>query len=250
MRNLANLGAVAIDNARAYADLGALSEERAWFARVTHHQLRSPLSAVKNMLDALRYAGDLSEKQQDFIERSRRRVDELLAMIRDLLDLAAAQRPLAGRQAESVVLFDCLSGALETVGDGAAHKGVTLEVEVPEDAAVLAAPEDVKLVFANLLDNAVKYTPGGGTVGFEVRCEGGWLLAAVSDTGIGVKPEDQEKIFEGFFRTEGARESGEIGTGMGLSIVKTLVERWGGELTLESANGEGSRFGVRLPAAE
>lgn len=251
LRNLANLGAVAIENARAYAELQELSEERAWFARVTHHQLRAPLAAVQGMLDALRYAGPLSEKQADLVERGRRRVRELLEMIRDLLELAAAQRPLASRQAEPVGLLDCLARTLEMIRDRAAHKKIWVEFDIPDpEVAVCAEARDVERIFANLLENAVKYTPPGGKICFSVHREGPHVLAEVRDTGIGIKKEDQERIFQGFFRTPEARASGEMGTGLGLSIVQKLVERWGGELALESAPGEGSRFQVRLPAVE
>lgn len=247
--NLANLGAVAIENARAYADVQALSEERAWFARVTHHQLRAPLAAVKSMLDALRYAGELTPKQAELVERGRKRVDELLDMIRDLLDLAAAQRPLAGRQAQPVKLAECLAEAVSSASDRAAHKDVDLQVELPEDARVLADPDDVERIFANLLDNGIKYTPGGGRIELRAERQQDEVVILVEDSGIGIKVEDQERIFQGFYRTEAAKSSGEMGTGMGLSIVARLVERWGGSLSLDSALQQGSRFTVRLPAA-
>jgi len=246
LRNLANLGAVAIENARAYADLQVLNEERAWFARVTHHQLRSPLVAIQSMLDALPFAGSLNEKQGYLSERARSRVKEVLEMIRDLLDLAAAQRPLAGQQAEPVLLSDSLEEVLKGVRERAGLKKVHLEADV-SGAVVHAEVGDVERIFSNLLDNAVKYTPPEGTVAFQVKVEDNRVLATVSDTGIGIEPADQERIFQGFYRSQAAKASGETGTGMGLSIVRKLVERWGGELELRSAPGQGSRFVVSLP---
>lgn len=246
---LANLGAVAIENARAYADLQALSEERAWFAGMTHHQLRAPLAAAQGMLDALRYAGPLTEKQADLVKRSHRRLGELLETIRDLLDLAAAQRPLVGRPAESVVLLACLRRTLETVMDRAAQKGVSVTLDVPDTGITVKAEEgDVDRIFGNLLDNAVKYTPAGGTVVLAAYPHDDAVEVVVSDTGIGVREEDRERVFEGFFRTQAAKETGEEGTGMGLSIVRRLVARWGGQIDLYSAPGQGSRFVARLAA--
>ncbi|MFA6108679.1 MAG: GAF domain-containing sensor histidine kinase, partial [Candidatus Latescibacterota bacterium] len=181
--HLANLGAVAIENARAYADLQALSEERAWFARMTHHQLRAPLAAAQGMLDALRYAGPLTAKQADLVKRSRRRVSELLGTIRDLLDLAAAQQSLVGQQAEPVVLLACLQRTLETVMDRAAQKGVSVTLDVPDTGiAVNAEAGDVDRIVANLLDNAVKYTPAGGAVVLAAHRQGEAVELAVSDT--------------------------------------------------------------------
>ena len=250
LRNLANLGAVAIENARDYAELQRLDEERAWFAHVTHHQLRSPLAAAKSMLDALRYAGTLSDQQADMVDRSRRRVDELLEMIRDLLDLAGAQRPLEELRPEPIVLLDCLAGFLEMVLDRAAHKQILFDFDVPDtEIAVFADSGDIERIFSNLLDNAIKYTPVGGKVSLRIEMQEDQVLAVVSDSGIGIAQEDQERIFKGFYRTEAAKETGEMGTGMGLSIVKKLVERCRGELKLISAPGEGCRFEVRLLAA-
>ncbi len=249
LRNLANLGAVAIQNAQAYSEVQSLSEERAWFARVTHHQLRAPLAAMTSMLDALRYAGELNDKQTDLVQRSRKRVDELLDMIRDLLDLAAAQRPLAGTNAEPVRLKESLTDVLSSAADRAAGKGVELRVEIPPEAAVMAQADDIERIYANLLDNGVKYTPPGGHVILRVESGSREVVTVVEDSGIGIKPEDQERVFQGFYRTDAAKATGEMGTGMGLSIVARLVQRWSGELTLESEPGQGSRFTVRLPAA-
>ena len=250
LRNLANLGAVAIESAQAYTDLKRFGEERAWFTRMTTHQLRSPLAAIQGMLDALPYVEPLSEKQADFVRRCQRRVADLLVLLRDLMDLASAQRVISDQEAEPVVLLECLAGAVETARERAQPKGVRLEVPAPEEPAVVCAqPEDIERIFSNLLDNAVKYTPDGGKVIFRIARLNGHIQAEVIDTGIGVAEADQERIFGGFFRTEVAKATEEIGTGLGLSIVKQLVERWGGRIELISALGQGSRFVVTLPAA-
>ena len=105
-------------------------------------------------------------------------------------------------------------------------------------------------IFANLLDNAVKYTPTGGRVHFAAQQMGdGFIRAEIRDSGIGISARDQERVFQGFYRTQAAKASGETGTGMGLSIVKTLIERWGGRLELESAAAVGSCFSIYLPSA-
>jgi signal transduction histidine kinase len=248
LRNLGNLGAIAIVNARSYADLERANEQRIWFARMTHHQLRTPLAAVRSTLDALPYAGSLESKQEELVERAKRRIQDAFDTIRDLLDLAAAQRPLEQLQTKPSVFDQAVARAVETAGERAHSKGIELLVRLPEEPVVLEAQaEDIDRIFVNLLENAVKYTPDGGRVVFSVELSEGRLRATISDNGIGISSEDQEKIFDGFYRTKEAKATGEIGTGLGLSIVKELVERWGGELLLSSELGRGSEFVVILP---
>jgi signal transduction histidine kinase len=250
LKNLSNLGAVAIQNARSYSELEALNEEKLWFARMTHHQLRAPLAAIRATLDALPYADTMSPKQQELADRARRRVDDAFETIRDLLDLAAAQRPLDEHPGEPIILASALEKAVELARERANSKGVELEVSIPEnDILVALRPEDVDRIFSNLLDNSLKYTAEGGRVKLDVRSGDERVQIEVSDTGIGIEPKDQERIFEGFYRTAAAKSTGEMGTGLGLSIVKKLVERWGGELQLESTPGKGTRFTITLPIA-
>jgi signal transduction histidine kinase len=249
LKNLANLGAIAIRNARAHADLQALSDEHIAFARLTHHQLRAPLAAAQSLLDALQYAGPLGEKQRELVARGQRRMHESLHMINDLLTLAAAQRPASTREGERVALLSALQAPLETARQKADGKKIDLHVDLPP-LSVLAQEDDVRHIFANLLDNAVKYTPTGGRVHFAAQQMGdGFIRAEIRDSGIGISARDQERVFQGFYRTQAAKASGETGTGMGLSIVQTLIERWGGRLELESAAAVGSCFRIYLPSA-
>ncbi len=248
LRNLANLGAVAIGNARSYAELQSLNEEKVWFARMTHHQLRSPLAAIHGTLDALPFAGPLNEKQTELVERAQRRIQDAFVTIRDFLDLAAAQRPREMAHPRAVELSAALKRTLEAVVETAQAKHVDFVTEFGRDAVVYAEPADLDRIFSNLLDNAVKYTPSGGTVRFTIeRSRSGEVKAIVRDTGIGIPEGEQERIFEGFYRTREAKASGEIGTGLGLSIVKKLTERLGARLELHSTPGEGTEFRVIFP---
>jgi signal transduction histidine kinase len=248
LKNLANLGALAIENARAYAELRSLGEQRLLFARLTHHQLRAPLAAIQSVLNAVPYAGALTEKQRELLERGSRRVTDALDMIRDLLDLAAAQHAPEAGAIEGVPLNQSLQKVIETARERARSKGVEFITSLsPGDVVVHARAADLEMIFSNLLDNAVKYTPAGGTVRLEIGDEGNSVRAMVADSGMGIAAQDQERIFEDFYRTKAAKESGEMGTGLGLSIVKRLVGRYGGKLELESSAGKGSRFTVIIP---
>ena len=248
--NLANLGAVAIQNAHSYSDLVALDEERVWFARTTHHQLRAPLAAAQGALEALPFAGALNNSQEDLIGRARRRIQDSCEMIRDLLDLAAAQRLEDAVPAEPVRLDESLKRVLETAREQARAKNLRFVEEWSDTGKCLlqVQPVDLERIFSNLLNNALKYTRNG-TVTFGARCEGGWLKAWVEDTGIGIAPEDLERVFKGFYRTAAAKATGEVGTGLGLSIVRHALEKVGGGITIESEPGKGTRFDLRLPLA-
>lgn len=248
LKNLANLGALAIENARVYAELKAQSEQRVWIARVTHHQLRAPLAAIQGVLEAVPYAGALTDKQKELLERASGRVRDTFDLIRDLLDLAAAQRPLEEGTVQCVHLNQVLKKIVETTRERANSKGVEFRTVLAAGEIVIQAqPADMERIFSNLLDNAVKYTPRGGSVRLEIACEDGTVRTMISDSGIGIDAADQERIFDGFYRTQAAKDSGEMGTGLGLSIVKHLVDRYGGKLELVSAAGQGSRFIITLP---
>jgi signal transduction histidine kinase len=247
--NLANLGAVAIENARSYGDLLRLDQERVWFARTTHHQLRAPLAAVQGAIDALGFAGPLTTSQQDLLARARRRIQDAFDTIRDLLDLAAAQRVDESSPAEPVGLTAALGRLLETIQERCRTKGLGFASNLSGavSSGVRLTPADLERVFGNLLDNAVKYTRAG-RVDFTATCRDHWLEAVVEDTGMGIDPGDLSRVFDNFFRSTAAKESGEIGTGLGLAIVQSLVQRAGGAISVASQPGRGTRFTVRLPA--
>ena len=123
-----------------------------------------------------------------------------------------------------------------------------LDAKLPEGPLALRADEeDLRQIFGNLLDNALKYTPAGGMITVRAESEGGELEVDVEDTGIGIEPLDQERVFERFYRVDRARSRELGGTGLGLSIVKHLVLTAGGRISLESTPGRGSRFRVHLP---
>lgn len=248
--NLANLGALALQNARSFGDLQALEKERIWFARMTHHQLRSPLAAVQGAIDALPYAGPLNDAQKDLVDRAGRRIRDSFDTIRDLLDSAAAQRFREEEAAGPVALAGAIRRAVDTSREQARSKGLSFVEEIAEeDCVVRAAPGDLEKIFSNLLTNAVNYTASGKIV-VGMRPAGGWVEAWVEDTGIGIEKEDMDRIFEAFYRAAAAKDSGAVGTGLGLSIVSRMAQRLGGAVSVESEPGKGSRFTVRLPLAD
>lgn len=249
LTNLADLGAVAIGNARAYGDLQALDEQRVWFARTTHHQLRAPLAAIQSALDALPFAGPTNAAQQDLVARARRRITDAFDLIRDLLDLAAAQRVEGPAPAATVRLDQALERTLAATAERCRAKGLAFDARIDTgDWRLRVEPADLERIFGNLLDNAVKYT-ATGQVRVEASASEGWIDVRVADSGIGIEPADLAHVFESFFRAAAAKATGEMGTGLGLAIVRRVVTRLGGTIAIDSTPGRGTTITVRLPAA-
>jgi signal transduction histidine kinase len=247
---LASEGGAAIVNARAYQALEEADRAKSDFVRMVTHELRSPLSAVQSMLKVLEqgYVGSMTSKQQDLIQRSQRRISFLLALVKDLLELAAGKMEQLKGEKEEVVLNEVITKVTELMRTNAEEKGLEFKVEITGEPLVLVGIEDgLERVFMNLVSNAVKYTPAGGSVMVRAWSEDDQLKAEVSDTGIGISEEALPRIFEEFYRAKSAKAMEMEGTGLGLAIAKDVVEQHGGQITVESVEGEGSTFCVTLP---
>jgi signal transduction histidine kinase len=129
----------------------------------------------------------------------------------------------------------------------AASRSVTLQVEPMEPVQIKGDPDHLRRLFLNLVDNGIKYTPAGGSVEVSLHKDDRWAYLGIKDSGMGVAPEDQEKIFRRFYRAARARSQGEGGSGLGLAIAKSIAEAHGGRIQVESAEGQGSLFTVLLP---
>jgi signal transduction histidine kinase len=194
------------------------------------------------------YVGPITAKQQDLIQRSQRRVSTLLAMVNDLLDLAAGKIEQFKGEKTEVLLNEVLSKVTGLLQTKAGEKGLEWSVEIPKEPLVLAGFEDgLERVFMNLVSNAIKYTPAGGSVRVRAWSEGDRIKVEVSDTGIGIPEEALPRIFEEFYRAKNAKAMEMEGTGLGLTIAKDVVEQHGGRISVKSVEGEGSTFCVILP---
>ncbi|WP_224240634.1 GAF domain-containing protein [Hyalangium gracile] len=246
---LARLAAVAIENARLIAESQAANRAKDEFLAVMSHELRTPLTAVLGWTQMLRNRKDdaaVREKGLEVIERNAR---SLAQLIEDVLDVS---RILTGKltlHRKAVELTAVVQAAVEVVRPRAEQKNVTVSVEVAAGAGqVMGDPGRLQQVFWNLLVNAVKFTPAGGHV--EVRVERGeseWRVR-VKDTGQGIRAEALPHLFERFWQADGSSTREHGGLGLGLAIVRHLVELHGGEVEAESGGlGQGSTFTVRLP---
>jgi signal transduction histidine kinase len=216
------------------------------------HELRTPLNAVIGFTEVLleRYFGEINAKQEDYLRDVLSSGQHLLSLINDILDLAKVE---AGRMELDLATFalgPVLEAGLVMVRERASRGGVQLSLDAPDDLGRIEADErKVKQVLFNLLTNAVKFTPAGGRVDVAARRENGHVRLAVSDTGLGIAPADQARIFEEFGQAEGGRRQSE-GTGLGLALSKRFVELHGGAIQVESAPGVGSTFSVTLPVQQ
>jgi signal transduction histidine kinase len=247
---LASEGAIAIENARTYQALEMADRAKSDFVQMVTHELRSPLSAVQSMLRILEqgYVGPITSKQQDLIQRSQRRVSFLLALVKDLLELAAGKMEQLKGEKKEVVLNETITKVIELMQTSAEEKGLELKVEIAEELLALVGIEDgLERVFMNLVSNAVKYTPAGGSVTVRAWSENDQIKVQVSDTGIGIPEEALPRIFNEFYRAKNAKAIEMEGTGLGLAIAKDVVEQHGGQISVKSVVGEGSTFYVTLP---
>jgi signal transduction histidine kinase len=229
-----------------------IDREKSLFLRTVTHELRSPLNAVASILGVLRQvcAGDLGAKQADLVNRALQRVNFLQTLVDDLLDLAAGKAEVLNTASrERVSLNGSLSDACTRFEPQAKAKRLELLLSEPEeDLAIWCDRSELDRVLNNLLSNAVKYT-NKGEVRVSIVREGDGARLAVADTGIGIPKSAMSQLFEEFFRAPNAKAMDERGTGLGLAIIKDLVARYGGTISVESTEGQGTVFTLLLPLA-
>jgi signal transduction histidine kinase len=234
----------------AYAALEEADRAKSEFVRMASHELRSPLSAVQSMLRIMDQGivGPLSEKQRDLIGRTLRRVNMLLALVGDLLELAAGRMELLKKEPVQADLGELVDKVTELMVTRAGERELDVQVEIGDRPLTLTGvEEDLERVVMNLVSNAVKYTPAGGTVSVRAGLEEAGITLQVSDTGIGIPEDALPRIFSEFYRARNAKALDVEGTGLGLVITRELVEQHGGSISVESSLGQGSTFTVQFP---
>jgi len=234
---------------RAKEEIERGSKFKDQFLSTMSHELRTPLNAVLGFSDLLteeRY-GPLNERQQRYVAHIHTGGKHLLTLINDILDLSKIEAGRLQLAIENVSLKTSFAEVLDTMRPLADKKSHSLVSNTAAELSVLADSTRLKQVLMNLIGNAVKFTPEGGRIELAARKTGDVVRLEVRDTGAGIPPEEQERIFEAFYRL---RQTGKVieGTGLGLAITQRLVELQGGKLGLESELGKGSCFFFTLPA--
>jgi signal transduction histidine kinase len=248
---LASLGAAAVAATRTLMAPEALEASKARFITVATHELRSPVTIAQSLVRGVLkgYAGELSDKQSEMFGRISRCLDSLEGLVNDLLDLAAGKAPELEEE-WAVLLNGSVGRVMRLLQPRAEEKGLDMTLQSCRDELVIWGTEDgLDRIFVNLVSNAVKYTPTGGTVTVTVRRVAEQAQVEVADTGIGIPEEALSHLFEEFYRAPNAKALDEVGTGLGLTIVKELVDRYGGRIEVQSKVGQGTRFTVTFPMA-
>ncbi|MBW3604252.1 MAG: PAS domain-containing protein [Actinobacteria bacterium] len=214
------------------------------------HELKTPVAGIQALAESLSLAlAHDPARAVRMVSRIEREAGRLARLVRDLLDLARLEEPDTPQDRRRVDLVSVVMGQLDRLQSTAAQQGVTVTADLPERSVIVATPEDVRSIVANLIENAIRYNRPGGRVAVSVTCADAGVELVVSDTGEGIPPQDRERIFERFYRIDKARSRSAGGTGLGLSLVRHATQRLGGTISLDSELGVGSTFRVELPVA-
>ncbi|MDA2891168.1 ATP-binding protein [Mycolicibacterium sp. BiH015] len=256
LETFAGQSVLAIVNARLFRELETKTREleiasnhKSEFLASMSHELRTPLNAVIGFSDVLlqRSFGELNERQDEYLRDIWNSGRHLLDLVNDILDISKVEGGQMALDTTTFVVGDVFNDTLTMVRERATAHGINLAVQIDPDVDIIEAdPLRFKQVLLNLVSNAVKFTPDGGKVIARARRDRSDLIVSVADTGIGIAPEDRERIFESFQQGRRASTKGE-GTGLGLTLSKRIVELMGGRMWLDSTLGKGSTFGFSLP---
>lgn len=224
-----------------------VDEMKSEFLATVSHDLRAPLTFVRGYATMLSMAGSLNEKQREYLDKILSGTEQMGGLIGDLLNLGRIEAGV-GLEKKPCNLGARVVEAVDGMRARAAAKGLVLRLEVGEPAPVILGDATLlRQAVANLVDNAIKYTPAEGTVTVGLRVSQEEVFITVSDTGIGIAPEDQVRLFEKYFRIR-RQDAGDVqGTGLGLAIVKSIIDRHGGRVWAESVLNQGTTFTIALP---
>lgn len=226
-----------------------LDEMKSDFVNMVAHELRSPLVSIRQqnsvLLEGL--AGPLQEKQRDFLEKGTKKIDALLELINDLLDIARIEAGQAVQHQIPIDIGQVLEDMIVLMEPRAKEQGITLTCSCANLKPVQADPKSIEEIFNNLITNAINYSPDGGRVTVTARGLGEYMEIKVSDTGVGILPEELPKIFDKFYRVKHPKTRQVMGSGLGLAIVKGVVEAHHGTIDVESVPDKGTTFRILLP---
>jgi signal transduction histidine kinase len=249
---LADHAAVAIENARLYEEVQQANRAKSEFVSFVAHELRTPMTSIRGYADMLTrgMVGELTEQQIQFVDTIHSNVGRMQILVSDLQDVSRIETAQMRLEIGPTSLADALDSALDATRGQIEARGQELTIKLPQDLPAIAAdPARLTQIFINLLSNANKYTPDEGRINVRAWVDEDFAHCAVSDTGVGMSPEDLARLFTKFFRSEDPAVREMPGTGLGMCIVKSLIELQGGEIQVESKVGKGTTFTFTMPLA-
>jgi len=230
--------------------LKELDNMKSEFVATVSHDLRSPLTFMRGYTTMIPMVGKVTPKQEKFLNKILGGIDQMTALIDDLLDIGKIEAGI-GIEMKLCYLQSIVQIAVDSLRARAEAKGLELTLEIAEDLPPLIGDEILlRQAVANLIDNAIKYTPAPGSITVGVTTQDSYLVVWVKDTGIGIAPADQRRLFEKFYRIKRRDTITIKGTGLGLAIVKSIAERHHGRVCVESQLGQGSTFYLALPQGD
>jgi len=247
LSQLAAIAAVSLENARLYETLRDQDRRKDEFLATLSHELRNPLAPIRNGMAILQQMS--SDAPREILEMMDRQLNQMVRLVDDLLDVSRVTSGKFRLQLQLVELQQIIASSIETsrpIIDGGRHQ---LEVSVPDQPLMLYAdPTRLAQIITNLLNNAAKYTPAGGEISLLARLDEDQIVVEVLDTGIGIPREMLTRVFDIFTQVGSARERSQGGLGIGLTLVRRLIELHGGTVYADSDGmGKGSKFALRLP---
>jgi two-component system NtrC family sensor kinase len=263
LQTLADYAAIAITNARLYREIHAFSQELEEKVRertlelrnsvsTVYHELNNPITAIGGyaalLLDTK--AGPLNTEQTRFLGRIRSNVERLVRLVDDLSDVSKIEDGRLTLEPKPLNLKQVVEETINSLSSLITEKGLQVDITLaPDSSPVMGDPQRVAQILTNLVSNACRYTPAGGQIIITSSQGNGTAELTVRDSGIGIRPNELDRIFERFYRSDDPLVQDQPGTGLGLAITKSLVELHGGELWVKSVVGKGSTFGFTLPLA-
>ena len=241
-----------LELARANQRLAELDVAKSDFVSVAAHQLRTPLTGIKWSYTALLDpdTGPLNPDQKDIAQKGLESISNTLDLINDLLNVAHVEEGKMKFDVKRQSIFPIVKKIVENFKLIADEKKIAVSVKIPDESGfpdVDIDAEKMDLALSNLFDNAVKYTPNGGRIDFGISQEQGAIKIVVQDSGIGIPKSQKDRLFSKFFRADNATAVQTAGTGLGLYMVKKIIDRHGGKIIVDSVEGKGTAFIITLP---
>ncbi|RLB83216.1 MAG: hypothetical protein DRH17_03160 [Deltaproteobacteria bacterium] len=235
------------------SSISAMDKLRSDFLSMVSHELKAPLSSLLMQVSVLHdgLAGELNPKQKELLGKAKEKTKGMITLVNDILDYRRIQDGKSVQKIESLNLAEILQRTVELMRLSAEEKEISMKCEIEEDLPSFSGDRGgMEAIFVNLISNAIKYTPKGGSVNVILYKAGKDIRFKVVDSGIGIPPEDIDRIFEKFYRIKTEQTQSIAGSGLGLSIVKGIVDAHRGSIHVESEAGKGTTFIVSLPVEE